>query len=202
VGRSASAGIARRSGEGAAWAAVRGTFACAIGWSGERRSAAEDHAECCAAPLRPAVRRGVPVFGPDEVQVRGGRTPGEGARGEGGRAGTSAGERGLAAEKHPSSAACVRGGGLRPKRAPQRVGRLFGRALAARSAERFIGWLRKWGGGMGDAELGGRSAGLSGSGSGECAALMPGRSSRCSAVRRRRVRPPGRRARDEARRGD
>ena len=120
-----------------------------------------------AAPLRPAVRRGVPVFGPGEVQVRGGRPPGEGARGEGGRAGTSAGERGSAAEKHPSSAARVRGGGLRPKRAPQRVGRLFGRALAARSAERFIGWLRKWGGGMGDAELGGRSAGLSGSGSGE-----------------------------------
>ena len=155
-----------------AWTAVRGMFACAIGWCGQRRSAAEDHAASptiavCrrrtmprrhAALLRPAVRGAFPVergAGPrgssagrgrtrrgrparhvhggardrrfsrgqieaqagtfagwlyvsrrpsgvrslwDEVQVRGGRPPGEGARGEGGRAGMSAGECGSAAE--------------------------------------------------------------------------------------------------------
>ena len=60
------------------------------------------------ALLRPSVRRGVSVIGPDEVQVRGGRPPGEGARVDGGRAGTSAGER----------VSGVRGGGLtgRPRR--------------------------------------------------------------------------------------
>ena len=50
-----------------------------------------------AALLRPSVRRG--VIGPDEVQVRGGRPPGEEARVDSGRAGTSAGERVSAAEK-------------------------------------------------------------------------------------------------------
>ena len=49
-----------------------------------------------AALLRSAVRRGVSIVGPDEVQVHGGRPPGEGARGKGGRAGMSAGERGSA----------------------------------------------------------------------------------------------------------
>ena len=156
-----------------AWAAVRGMFACAIGWCGQRRSAAEDHAASptiavCrrrtmprrhAALLRPAVRGAFPVergAGPrgssagrgrtrrgrpaghvhggardrrfsrgqieaqagtfagwlyvsrrpsgvrslwDEVQVRGGRPPGEGARGENGRVVMSAGEHGSAAEK-------------------------------------------------------------------------------------------------------
>ena len=154
-----------------AWAAVRDMFACAIGWCGQRRSAAEDHAASptiavCrrrttprrhAALLRPSVRGAFPVergAGPrgssagrgrtrrgrparhvhggardrrfsrgqieawagtfagwlyvsrrpsgvrslwDEVQVRGGRPPGEGACGEGGRPGTSTGEaRGMA----------------------------------------------------------------------------------------------------------
>ena len=52
-----------------------------------------------AALLRPAVRRGIPVIGPAEVQVRGGRPPGEGARGEDGRARTSSGSAGRHAEK-------------------------------------------------------------------------------------------------------
>jgi len=52
-----------------------------------------------AASLRPAVRRGIPVIGPAEVQVRGGRPPGEGARGEDGRARTSSGSAGRHAEK-------------------------------------------------------------------------------------------------------
>ena len=47
-----------------------------------------------AALLRPAGRRGIPVVGPAEVQVRGGRPPGDGARGEDGRARTSAGSAG------------------------------------------------------------------------------------------------------------
>ena len=53
--RGRSAGIAHRSGAGAAWAAMRSTFACALGWSGERRSGAGDHAASTAALLRPAV---------------------------------------------------------------------------------------------------------------------------------------------------
>ena len=59
-----SAGIARRSGAGAAWAAVRITFACALGWSGGRRQAAGDHA---ASP------RGPPPAGRPRIrwQVRG-----------------------------------------------------------------------------------------------------------------------------------
>ena len=52
-----------------------------------------------AALLRPAVRRGIPVVGPAEVQVRGGRLLGEGARGEDGRARTSSGSAGRHAEK-------------------------------------------------------------------------------------------------------
>ena len=49
----------------------------------------------------------------NEVQVRGGRPPGEGERGEGGRLGTSTGEHGTGAS---------RGGRLRPRPAPSRGG--------------------------------------------------------------------------------
>ena len=140
-----------------AWAAVRDMFACAIGWCGQRRSAAEDHAASPTIAVgRPGgvprgtrcrstgfVRRGrenaaraagwvLYVHGGardrrfsrgqieaqagtfagwlyvsrrpsgvrslwDEVQVRGDRPLGEGARGDGGRPGTSTGEaRGIA----------------------------------------------------------------------------------------------------------
>ena len=50
-----------------------------------------------AALLPPAGRRGIPVVGPADVQVRGGRPPGEGARGKDGRAGMSAEKEGEAA---------------------------------------------------------------------------------------------------------
>ena len=47
-----------------------------------------------AALLQPAGRRGILAVSPAEVQVRGGRPPGEGARGEDGRARTTAGSAG------------------------------------------------------------------------------------------------------------
>ena len=144
-----SAGIARRSGEGAAWAAVRGTFACALGWSGGRRSAAGDHAASPRGPPPAGRPEGHPRCQPGRGAGPRGPSAGGGSTRRGRPGAHDRGERGSAAEKHPFSAARVRGGGLRPRRAPPRGDCLLGRARATWSAERFVGWLRRRGGGCG-----------------------------------------------------
>jgi len=140
-----SAGIARRSGAGAAWAAVRGTFACALGWSGGRRSAAGDHAASPRGPPPASRPEGHPRCWPGRGAGPRGSSAG-GWRTRRGRPGAhDRGERGSAAEKawgtadrvagprgcHPVRVSRVRGVGKGAGRRP-RGARETGRPATAR----------------------------------------------------------------------